>query len=164
MRSVSREDERRQSFRRHSANRSQDEVAARKRQLGRIHQAKKALGLDDATYRSLLARVTGVSSSADMTHAQRNDVLAEFARLGFKADQVAGRADGFKGRPTNVKSVPMLGKVEALLASAKRPWSYAHSMAKRMHNVQRVEWLNEHQLHGLVAALQADANRHKKAK
>ena len=37
-------------------------------------------------------------------------------------------------------------------------------MAKRMHNVQRVEWLNEHQLHGLVAALQADANRHKKAK
>lgn len=136
-----------------------DDVANRKRQLGRIHQAKKSLGLDDVTYRSLLERVTGVTSSANMTHAQRNAVIAEFARLGFKADDAKSRANAAKGRPKNLADVPMLRKIEALLADAKRPWAYAHSMAERMFDVKRVEWLNAHQLHQLVSALQIDANR-----
>ena len=69
------------------------------------------------------------------------------------------RKRAWAGRPKNVKDVPMLRKVEALLADAKRPWSYAHSMAKKMFHVNRLEWLNDHDLHKLVAALQADANR-----
>lgn len=151
-------------YRRLQANRGLDEKAARLQQLGRIHQAKKALGLDDSTYRSLLERVTGLSSSKDMTAEQRNLVLAEFARLGFKAEAASERSRARRGRPANVKDVPMLRKVEALLADAKRPWSYAHAMGKRMHQVDRVEFLNPHQLHGLVAALQADSNRHSRKK
>lgn len=133
----------------------------RRLQLGRIHQAKKALRLDDDTYRALLLRVGGHSSSANMTPEQRNDVLREFARLGFKAAAASARKPVFAGKPKNVKDVPMLGKVEALLADNKRPWSYAHAMAKRMFHVNRVEWLTHDQLHKLVAALQADANRRK---
>lgn len=136
----------------------------RRLQLGRIHQAKKQLDLDDDTYRALLERVTGQRSSADMTTAQRNAVLREFARLGFKAADSAARKRAFPGRPKNTRSVPMLRKVEALLADSKRPWSYAHAMAKRMFHVNRIEWLHDHQLHKLVAALQADANRKEKAR
>lgn len=132
-------------------------VADRNRQLGRIHQAKKALALDDDTYRALLERVTGKRSSADMTAAERNQVLAEFARLGFKTDEQQGRTRVFAAKPKVM--TPLLGKCEALLADSKRPWAYAHAMARRMFNVTRVEWLKPDQLHRLVAALQVDANR-----
>lgn len=134
----------------------------RRIQLGRIHQAKKALGLDDATYRALLQRVAGKASSGEMTHAERNAVLAEFARLGFKRADAGDRKRVFAGRPKNTREVPMLRKVEALLADGKKPWSYAHEMARRMFHVNRVEWLNDHDLHKLVSALQIDANRHKR--
>lgn len=128
-------------------------------QLGRIHQAKKALALDEGTYRALLQRVGGQASSADMTTEQRNAVLAEFVRLGFKADRQQTRKRRWPGEPNNCDDVPMLRKVRALLADSKRPWSYAHAMAKRMFHVEKVEWLHADQQHKLVAALQADANR-----
>lgn len=133
----------------------------RRIQLGRIHQAAKQLELDDASYRSLLQRVTGKTSSADMTTEQRNDVLREFARLGFKQADTSARKRAFPGRPKGDLS-PMLRKVEALLADNKRPWSYAHALARKMFHVEKVEWLNPHDLHKLVAALQADANRRKR--
>lgn len=131
----------------------------RRQQLARIHVAKKQLQLDDDVYRALLSRVTGKDSSANMDARERNLVLAEFARLGFKAEAATGRVNAAKGRPENVADVPMLRKVAALLTQARRPWSYAHGMAKKMHQVARVEWLNDHQLHALVSALQIDANR-----
>jgi phage gp16-like protein len=56
-----------------------------------IHIAKKQLGLDDETYRAVLHRVTGVSSSKDMTPAQHSAVLAEFGRLGFDPTPPASR-------------------------------------------------------------------------
>ncbi len=137
----------------------------RKVRLGRIHQGKKALGLGECEYRALLMRASadadgigGIDSSANMTEAQHIAVLREMARLGFKAADQAARQRAFPGRPKGQLS-PMLGKVEALLADSKRPWSYAHSMAKRMFHVEKVEWLNDHDLHSLVAALQADAKR-----
>lgn len=136
----------------------------RRQQLARIHMGKKALQLDDATYRSLLQRITGLTSSADMTPAQRNDVLKEMTRLGFKEQAQTAKKRGFPGRPKETEKVPMLRKVEALLADSKRPWSYAHAIAKRMFHVNRVEWLHDDQLHTLVAALQADANRKGKAR
>lgn len=135
-------------------------VADRNRQLGRIHQAKKQLQLDDETYRALLQRVTGKRSSADMTSPERNAVLAELARLGFREADQQARRHVFAGRPRNVKDVPMLGKVEALLADARRPWSYAHALAKRMFRRDRVEFCRPDELHRLIAALQTDARRH----
>ncbi|WP_199742092.1 gp16 family protein [Vulcaniibacterium tengchongense] len=115
--------------------------------------------MDDDTYRALLVRLTGKASSADMTAQERNAVLAEFARLGFKVTERQARRRVFAGRPKSIKDVPMLQKVEALLADAKRPWSYAHGTARRMFSVARVEWLNHDQLHRLVAALEIDARR-----
>lgn len=128
----------------------------RRIQIGRIKMGQKALDMDDDTYRALLQRVTGKTSSTQMTPAERNLVLGELARLGFKR---ADRRRPYPGRPRNLREVPMLRKVEALLADAKRPWSYAHRMAKHMFQVDKVEWLRDDQMHRLVAALQADANR-----
>lgn len=138
----------------------------RRLQLARIHMGWKALGLCEREYRALLVRASadaqgigGLDSSAHMTTDQRNAVLREMARLGFKAEAASGRKRVFAGKPKNVAEVPMLRKVEALLADDKKPWSYAHAMAKRMFHVNRVEWLHPDQLHKLVAAMQVDANR-----
>lgn len=134
----------------------------RRQQLARIHMARKQLALDEETYRALLKRVTGKDSSGAMTTAQRNAVIAEFVRLGFKDQDRKARRAAFPGRPSTVDGRPLLRKAEALLADSKRPWSYAHAMAKQMFHVARVEWLHDDQLHKLVAALQVDANRRKK--
>ncbi|MEN9192815.1 regulatory protein GemA [Xanthomonas euvesicatoria] len=135
--------------------------STRKTQLAKIHLAAKQKGLDEATYRALLVRITGKDSAAKMTTEERALVIAEFVRLGFKDVQRTGRKRQWPGQPKNLDEVPMLRKVQALLADAKRPWAYAHSTAKQMYGIDRVEFLNQDQLHRLVAALQVDANRRK---
>lgn len=131
---------------------------SRQSQLVRIHMAKSQLGIDEDTYRCLLRRVTGKESSAQMTTDERNAVIAEFVRLGFKERKFNPR----KAKPKATKSVPMLQKIEALLADAKRPWEYAHSMSRHMFKVDRLDWLTHDQMHRLIAALEVDAKRRKK--
>ena len=126
--------------------------------LAKIHVAKAQLGLDDDTYRALLARIAGVRSAKDLNTRQIGAVLAEFERLGWvpKSAKKAGR--------TAPKAAPdrqaLIGKIEAFLAEAKRPWSYADAMALRMMKVERVEWCDADQLRRLIAALTYDAKRH----
>lgn len=128
--------------------------------LAKIHIAKSQLGMDDETYRALLARVAGVRSAKDLSPRQIGAVLAEFERLGFKPKPAkkAGRAVP-KPAPDRAS---LVGKIEAFLAEANRPWAYADAMALRMFKVERVEWLDSGQLQRLVAAFVYDAKRHGK--
>ncbi|MCY1559504.1 hypothetical protein D9M68_965510 [compost metagenome] len=102
--------------------------------------------------------MAGVRSAKDLSSRQVGLVLAEFERLGWKPKAVkkGGRAVP-KPAPDRTKQV---GKIEALLAEAKRPWAYADAMALRMFQVERVEWLDSDQLRRLIAALTYDAKRH----
>lgn len=69
-----------------------------------IQTARNQLGMDDATYRALLLRSAGVSSSKAITLARFDAVMAEFRRLGFvqrpptRKPKVA--AGGAEDRPT----------------------------------------------------------------
>lgn len=134
----------------------------RTQQIRRIKMAQRQLQLDDATYRSLLMRVTGVNSCAAMTPEQRNAVIKEFVRLGFKETRKAEQRKRWPGEPKDCDDVPMLRKVRALLTDAQREWNYAHKMAEKTFHVKRVEWLREDQLHSLIAMLEIDAKRRKK--
>lgn len=125
--------------------------------LAKIHIAKAQLGMDDETYRALLARVAGVTSAKQLTPRQASAVLAELQRLGWQPQSKhEGRA---RPRPAPSRTAVM-GKVEALLAEAGRPWSYADAMARHMFKVERVEWLDDGRLHRLMQALIVDAGRH----
>ncbi|MEN5317587.1 regulatory protein GemA [[Pseudomonas] hibiscicola] len=135
----------------------------RRAQIAKIHLAATQLGLDDATYRDLLRRVTGKDSTARMSVGERDQVISELRRLGFTGAKKVNGSAAFPGRPETVDDTPMLQKIEALLADAGRPWSYALAVANRMFKVDRLEWLKGDQLHRLIAALQIDANRGKKA-
>jgi len=140
-------------------------AALRAAQIRKIKVAVRQLGLDDETYRALLLRVTGKSSCSQMSIAERGKVLDALQGQGF----VPTRQDKsvYHHRPRDTREPAeskgaMLGKVEALLADAKRPWDYAHGLAKKMFGVDRLEFLRDGQLHKLIAALQIDANRRMK--
>lgn len=127
-------------------------------QLSKIHIAKKDLGLDDETYRALLARVAGVRSAKDLNPRQIGAVLAEFSRLGWES--APAKKHGRKAPTAAPDRVKLVCKIEAFLAEAKRSWAYADGMAMRMFQVERVEWLDPAQLQKMVAALTYDARRH----
>lgn len=52
--------------------------------LAAIHTGKKALGLDDDTYRAMLARITGKQSAAVLSEKEREKVIEEMRRQGFR--------------------------------------------------------------------------------
>lgn len=137
------------------------QIDQRTAELGKIHIAKKQLGMDDETYRDMLFTIARVRSAADLDHAGRRKVLDHMKALGFKAE----RKKNYPGRPHNIESKergPLLKKVEAFLTEAHRPWEYAHSMARNMFHVDQIEFCAPDQLRKIVAALQYDANRRKK--
>lgn len=124
--------------------------------LAKIHIAKSQLGLDDETYRALLARVAGVRSAKDLNPRQVGAVLVEFERLGWVPSTTKKAGRKAPKAPTNKAQ---MSKVEAFLAEANRPWAYADAMALRMFKVERVEWLDADQLRRMIAALAHDAKR-----
>ncbi|MFV2030617.1 gp16 family protein [Neisseria sp. S1] len=118
----------------------------RKRLIAKIKIAQQQLGLDDAVYRTMLVRVTGKNSCTKLSAAELQRVAAEMDRLGFR----------HKGgiRPNRRRSAdPMMRKIGALLADMHLHWAYAHALAKRMYSVDRVEWLDDEHMRGVIAAL-----------
>ena len=135
---------------------------SRKRDLAKIHIAKKQLGLNDDSYRAMLQMVAGVNSAAHLSMGGRRKVLAHLHKAGFRAKSPK-RA--YPGRPNferlaGTGNLALIKKIEAYLAEANRPWRYAHRMAQKICKVDRVQWCKPEQLIKLVAAMEYDARRH----
>ncbi len=132
------------------------QASFRSKDLARIHLGKKQVGLDDEAYRELLKGVTGKTSAADLDFRQRFQVIQALEKLGAKPP-----AKAFPGKPARPAAGKdaLVAKIEAQLAEAKRPWAYAHGMAKRMFQVDQVQWCDADQLRRIVAALNYDAKR-----
>lgn len=128
----------------------------RKAELAQIHIAKVQLGLDDDAYRAILVQVTGKTSSKDLTWQGRKALLDHFKKIGFKVNAKAA------GRPAPVVAKDrqaLIGKIEAQLAEAGKPWIYADAMAKRICKVDRIEWCEPEHLTKIIAALSYNAKR-----
>lgn len=134
--------------------------ALRKRELAAIHVAKTQLALDEDEYRSILRAVTGKGSSAELDWQGRKKLLDHFKKLGFKVKAAkAGRE-----RPSvGSDRVVMIGKIEALLADAGRPWAYVDGLVKKLFasstKVERIEFCDAAHLRKVIAALVIDARR-----
>ena len=117
--------------------------------------------MDDETYRAMLQHVAGVNSAKDLTDTGRVKVLEYFKSTGFKGSKP------YPGRPHNADSkaanARRLSKIEALLADAQRPWSYALSIAKRMYKKDKLEFCTGEQLSGIIVALVKDAKKREEA-
>lgn len=60
--------------------------------IAAMHVARKQLDLDEDVYRAKLFAITGKSSAKDMTEAERQKVLGEFRKVGFRP--APGRSAG----------------------------------------------------------------------
>lgn len=64
-----------------------------------IHVAKKQLALSDDSYRDLMKRIAGVTSSKDLDEAGARRLMTEFERLGFVNASKGKRRKGHDDRP-----------------------------------------------------------------
>lgn len=116
--------------------------------VGKVHLAKKQLGLGDDEYRALLLGATGKESCKDLGVAQLSDVLNRFVALGFQP--AAGRApqDGKKraGYIEIPDSDPLAAqKRYALGLAGMLGWS-PKSLNKRLEKqfqVSDIRWLKD---------------------
>lgn len=122
-----------------------------------LHVGKSALKWNDETYRDVLHRLTGNTSSTCCSEPQLERVVAYMKEQGFepKPSHKHGRRPSVGGGKKAI-----LAKIEALLAEANRKWPYAESLGKRMFGKERLEWLTLVEMTAVMNALQYDAKRH----
>ncbi|MBC3228336.1 gp16 family protein [Serratia fonticola] len=125
--------------------------------IGAIKAGQAFLDLDDATYRQMLASLTGGKTSCTACSLEELQRIREYLhQQGFP------RSSARHGRRPKVALTKetILAKIEALLVEAKRPWAYAEGLAAQMFKQHVLEWLTEEQLASVMKALIIDAKRH----
>ena len=128
----------------------------RGRELGMIHILKAKLGLTDEQYRDVLWSQARVDSAKNLDEHGRRKVVAHLrAHL--------NRRDGsrYPARPNNADAAGRgeLRKIEALLADAGLPWSYAEAVMRSQTRgrKERLEFCTARELVGILAALERQA-------
>jgi hypothetical protein len=146
--------------------------ALRHRELAKIHVGKKALGLDDGTYRALLLAVTGRESAADLDGPQRRRVIEAMKRDGafqgvndpwraVKAAIPAHRRDGESDQQALIRAAwRWLGENGAL----RDPWWACDAgidrFCRRVTGIATLRWLPPGAANKVVEALKAMIRRH----
>lgn len=117
----------------------------RKILIGRVHQAAKALGLDDEEYRAVLERRTGKSSCRDLNTAELASVMNEMERLGWRRP---GRAQG--AQPTFYMEIPdsdpnarQKRKILGMWGMLGYSEDYLHERCRRQFGVEDFRWLKK---------------------
>ena len=132
----------------------------RRKDLSIIHLAKKDRQITDDEYRDLLLGLTGKTSSAQLDWQQRRQVIEHFKKLGFK---IKGSTTDRPAPSVGADRQAQIGKIEALLADAGRPWAYADGLVKKLFasttQVERIEFCDSEHLTKVIAALAIDAKR-----
>lgn len=137
--------------------------ARRKRGIQAIKAAQRQLGLDDGTYRAMLAAQTGKRSAAELTIAEQTKVLdylrAQGAANPAEARRKAERAGGRKrGTPAPGKQALMEALGHLLLELERltgqpHTLNYADAICKRNGWAERVDFCSPVHLHALVGAV-----------
>ncbi|MDP2153824.1 MAG: regulatory protein GemA [Methylotenera sp.] len=134
---------------------NQDKNTSRTSELAKIHIAKKQLGLDDETYRSMLFTVARVKSSSELDQAGRDAVLAHMKARGWQSKTSA--PDVAKAKQA------LIGKIGALLADMGLSWAYADGIANQMYKRAKLQWCKPAELRGIIVALVNKQKNHPKA-
>jgi phage gp16-like protein len=125
----------------------QEAYTLRRPLLARVHVARKELALAEDSYRSILIRLTGHSSAADLGVAELKEVLREFTRLGLRPHR-------------KLSSKPHVRKIYALWVSMK-PYltdpsrEALRAFVARQTGVADPEWLTAAQANKVTEGLKA---------
>lgn len=138
------------------------EKTLRQRQLAQIHMAKKALGMAEDTYRSLLKTVCQVESSSMLDLAGRLKFLAHLEKCGWKPANNPGKPLP-KLTPQQRKAVSLWLRLADLKIVQDRSFTALESFVKRQTGVDKLIWCNTAQLDQVILALKAWGARPNKA-
>ena len=101
--------------------------------IAKVQIARKSLALDDATYRAMLAELTGKTSCANLSAKELQAVLAELRRKGWNPAFKRSKPRSDSGPRVAKELIPLRNKIAAQLADLERPWSYADGILSRMY-------------------------------
>lgn len=125
------------------------------RLIAKIHVAKKQLCMNDDDYRAVLDRVTGKTSSRDLSIKKLNDVLTEMKALGFKTTTATKRIGTRK-----LADDPQARKIRALWITLRNMGELNDSseaallsFINRMTKVSAMEWMDAKQANLVIDAL-----------
>lgn len=133
---------------------------SRNAELAAIHVAKKQLGLDDETYRTMLTTVAGKRSAAELDDSGRRRVLEHLQSRGFV---------NVKRRPKRQSDDPLTEKIRSLWAALAERGVVRDGSEKalgafvvRQTGVRSVEWVSTEQAMHVIEALKAWGKRVKR--
>jgi phage gp16-like protein len=123
----------------------------------KVHVAKKRFRLDDETYRAMLKRVTGKSSSADLDAAELGRVLDEFKRLGFtEGNSFTKSIDDFDDPEPHARLIRALW-ADCVAAGVIHDASERalRKFIRRVARVDTIQWLDSRQANKVIEALKS---------
>lgn len=145
--------------------RPRESHSSRNGDLAKIHIAKKQLGLDDETYRALVARVSAdfrpespVDSAGALTAAERQALLQELRRLGYQAGPPQGEQPlfGKTDEPHVKKLFACANQIlrDGAIAPAD-PARWLRKFTKRLTGIEDPRWLTAIDCNKVIEALKA---------
>lgn len=122
--------------------------------LAMVHCAKKDLGLDDDVYRTVLERVTGRTSAAELDDRDLSRVVDAFRRQGW---QPKAGSRGKRSEKPYVRFMWALWNqlVAAKVVRARAPRQALRAFIERLTGVTDPEWLTPEQGRVVIEALKA---------
>lgn len=129
--------------------------------IAKVKLASKQLGLDDDTYRSVLAQVTGQMSAADCSEAELAAMVEHFKARGWQAKparKVGKRpaADHPVARKARAMWISLY-HLDAIDSSSEQA---LEAFARRQLKVDALQWADQSLGYRLIEALKAVAERH----
>jgi len=132
-----------------------------KKNLAKIHIAKKELHIPDDAYRDILQNLTGHDSSARINDTQAEKVLRFFIKVKGWKPKYQQQLPGI-----TIPSDPMSKKIQALWITLHKAGVVKNgsdlallSFVKRVAETDRLEWCKDSDKNRIIEALKAWAKR-----
>jgi phage gp16-like protein len=141
-----------------SVQHQEDPARRRKAELGKIHLAKKRLGLNDEVYREIIGRLfPGKMSAGDLDQTERGKLLDELRRFGFvEGASYTTKLDAFSDREPQARLIRALwadcAAFGAIHDSSERA---LRSFIKRVGRSDSINWLSATQASAVIEGLKA---------
>lgn len=128
-------------------------MTTRRALLAKAHLGQKLMGLDAGEWRVFLRDETGRDSCRDLDDGQLQELIKVMQARGIRFTPPARAGARPKSLDSASARAPQLRKIEALLADSKLPWAYAHAIAKRMFQKNRVQLCDKDEMTAVITAM-----------
>lgn len=126
----------------------------RRRELAQIHIAIKELGMDDGTYRQLLANIqVGCSSSKDLSPAGRKKLLERLKIAGWrpKLAKKKGKITAKSPQDRKIRAIWLELAASGHVKNASEAALAAY--VKRQTGIEQLQWLSTSQASQVIESL-----------